>query len=213
MNPNSIFHIFHPLLVEVELKQQGVTNLGLVFDKVVVKNPKVAEELLNLHLDISHDNLSTEHSEQSISSTNEAMLTIDMSPFRKSQNSQSCHESASTHKMLEEGYRDLIKHPVTESFVHAKWQKLNWLFYLNLLIRVLFALATTVSVALSFDKTLSATNHLPQTRRQSIILWVMFSLYLPMFFMMIFNVFRKRSSYLVSSWISCLLYTSDAADE
>jgi len=40
-------------------------------------------------------------------------------------------ESFAISQMMQQGQRDLLKHPLTEAFVYLKWGRLNWAFYLS----------------------------------------------------------------------------------
>ena len=156
-----------------------------------MKNPKIAEEYLNLHI----DSIDTSECE-TFSSESDRAIKIDLTPFNKIKNVKFSQESLSTYKMLVEGSTDLIKHPVVETFIHLKWQKLNWLFYLSLLFRILFAGITTASVLLSFDeKSSNVKQH--NTLRQVKIIWAMIASYIPLFIIFILNIFRNRNLYII----------------
>lgn len=118
--------------------------------------------------------------------------------------------------MLVEGSTDLIKHPVVETFIHLKWQKLNWLFYLSLLFRILFATITTASVLMSYnEKSSNVKQH--NTLRQVKIIWAMLASYIPLFFIFILNIFRNRNLYIIHYLIpfnfSCSCKTKNARNK
>ncbi len=48
--------------------------------------------------------------------------------------------------MLKHGLNDMIRHPVSESFVHLKWNKVRKFFYFGLGYRLAFAICMTVAV-------------------------------------------------------------------
>ena len=171
----------------------------MLFDRIVLRNPKMAEEFLNMHLDSVVNNSDSE----TVLPNSEPAWKIDMTPFNKFSNIYSCHESFSTYKMLEAGNRDLIKHPVTETFIRLKWQKINSLFYLSLFLRISFAIIATVTTQMSFKKTSSNTKHLNEVQNAHII-WAVVALYIPLFVMLSLEICRKRISYFISSWIPFL---------
>ena len=48
-------------------------------------------------------------------------------------------------QMMQQGQRDLLKHPLTEAFVYLKWEKLNCAFYLSSVYQVFLALLVTLT--------------------------------------------------------------------
>ena len=48
-------------------------------------------------------------------------------------------------QMMQQGQRDLLKHPLTEAFVYLKWGRLNWAFYLSFVYQVFLALLVTLT--------------------------------------------------------------------
>ena len=53
-------------------------------------------------------------------------------------------------QMLNLGLNDMIRHPVSESFVHLKWNKVRKFFYFGLGYRLAFAICMTVAVIFVF---------------------------------------------------------------
>ena len=174
------------------MKESCIPYRGILFEKIVVKNPKVAEEYLNLHI----DSVNTSECEATFTNFNSAMK-IDFTPFNKLENVNSSQESLSIYKMLEEGNADLIKHPVTETFIHLKWQKLNWLFYLSIVLHLLFATLTTTSVLMSFQQKSSNAKSSKSLQKVNII-WAMVASYIPLFIMFVINIFRSYNLYIIS---------------
>ena len=196
---------------EQHIKESPSPYRSVLFDKLVVKNPKIAEEYLNLHI----DSIDTSECEI-LSSESDSAIKIDLTPFNKLKNVKFSQESLSTYKMLVEGSTDLIKHPVVETFIHLKWQKLNWLFYLSLLFRILFAAITTASVLMSFDdKSSNVKQH--NTITQVKIIWAMIASYIPLFIIFILNIFRNRNlyicRYLIPFNFSCSCKTKNARNK
>lgn len=54
-------------------------------------------------------------------------------------------ESFAISQMMQQGQRDLLKHPLTEAFVYLKWEKLNCAFYLSFVYQVFLALLVTLT--------------------------------------------------------------------
>ena len=173
------------------MKESCIPYRGILFEKLVMKNPKVAEEYLNLHI----DSVNTSDCDTSLTNFNSA-IKIDFTPFNKLENVNSSQESLSTYKMLEERNVDLIKHPVTETFIHLKWQKLNWLFYLSILLRLLFATLTTISVLMSFQQKSSNAKYSKNVHKVKII-WAMVASYIPLFIIFALNIFRNYTLYII----------------
>ena len=169
-------------------------NRGLLLDKIVLKNPKLAEDFLNLH--VNTIDLSSSKLDLSELSCNdgEPCLDIDLSPFNKLQNIDSSHESLSTFTMLKERHEDLIKHPVTETFIHLKWQQIRWLFYLSLFLHILSATITTIAILKSFTV---APDNVKNSHQNTIVylLWAMAAAHVPVFVMLVLEIFQKRSSF------------------
>ena len=119
------------------------THLGRIFDRVVAKNPELASEILNSKL----------NNENSV-------LQLDLSPFYKIPKSPPEPETLSTIRMIERDRDDLIRNPLTESFVHLKWKKVRNFFYVSLIYRILYAVCMTVAVIFVFghNKTISQWN-------------------------------------------------------
>jgi hypothetical protein len=111
------------------------------------------------------------------------------------------HESLSTFTMLKERNEDLIKHPVTETFIHLKWQQIRWLFYLSLFLHILSATITTITILKSFTV---APDNVKNSHQNTIVylLWAMAAAHVPVFVMLILEIFQKRSSFFTSFWWS-----------
>ena len=84
--------------------------MNTIFDRLIVKSPKVAEELLNNRVNAES------------SSTKKLAFTMDASIFRQNESSF-LPESLPMVRMLDEGQRELIKQPLTEAFIHLKVNK------------------------------------------------------------------------------------------
>ena len=176
---------------EQHLKDSGSPYSGAIFDKLVVKNPKVAEEYLNLHL----DSVNTSEAEIALFKFHSA-VKIDFTPFNKINSVSDSQESLSIYKMLQERNIELIKHPVTEAFIRLKWQKLNWLFYLSLFVRILFASLTTTSILLSFEENSSNAKRYKVIQKVNIV-WAMLASYIPLFVMFALNIIRNWKLYFI----------------
>ena len=94
-----------------------------MFERLVHLSPKLAEDLLNHHLDGNHDDADAD--------APSVAMTLNFAPFEKTKvatpSCTSCrrddrNESFSPLAMLSDGHRDLIKNPLTEAFVSMKWQ-------------------------------------------------------------------------------------------
>ena len=134
-----------------------------MFDLVVEKSPQLGEELLNLRLESNHDEDYPAAKERDKDQNIE--LKIDLSLFRKpgtpllassplksveEPQGSKCKklsrepEMVSLMHMLTEDHRELIRHPVSETFLHLKWQRLRCFFYLGLAYQFLFSMVVTV---------------------------------------------------------------------
>ena len=174
-------------------------NRGLLLDKIVLKNPKLAEDFLNLHVNTIGLGSSTLDLSELSCNDGEPCLDINLSPFNKPQNMDSCHESLSTYTMLKERHEDLIKHPVTETFIHLKWQQIRWLFYLSLFLHILSATITTIAILKSFTV---APDNFKNSHQNTIVylFWAMAAAHVPVFVMLVLEIFQKRSSFFISFW-------------
>ena len=127
---------------------QHLRHLGKVFDRLVVKNPNVAKQLLD----------------QKIEEETE-FLKFDFSPFYKSPRFPRPPEpeTISIVRMLESDRDDLIRHPMTETFIRFKWKTASKVFVASFVYRVFFAVAITVAAI--FDSGNNRTiNQWNQTR-------------------------------------------------
>ena len=52
--------------------------------------------------------------------------------------------------MLELGQEELLRHPLTEAFVHLKWQRVGRFFYFGLFYLLAYAISMTVAVIFVF---------------------------------------------------------------
>ena len=114
------------------LKDSNFVHSGHVFERLMRLSPKLAEDLLNHHLDGNHDDADA--------AAPSVTMTLDFAPFDKTKvatpSCTSCrrddrNESLSPLAMLADGHRDLIKNPLTEAFVSMKWQLFKVYTYKN----------------------------------------------------------------------------------
>ena len=113
------------------LLSQNLTHLGQVFDRLVSKNPETAKKILNSKISEEPD-----------------FVKFDFGPFFKSPKLPipSEPEMPSTILMLSSDREDLIRHPLTETFVRSKWRKVSRFFFAAFVYRLLVAVAVTVAV-------------------------------------------------------------------
>ena len=105
------------------------------------KSAKIASDSLDIRLNLE------ENPEEKESSSS---LNIDLTPFhRPPQGSNFQAECGPLKVMLEQGHRELIRHPVTETFIRVKWQKLRKFFLFGLVYNLLLAVAISVSTVAS----------------------------------------------------------------
>ena len=63
------------------------------------------------------------------------------------------NEMASHVKIVQSNYKDLLKHPLAEAFLHMKWQLVDSLFYFNSAMYTIFLVTLTAMSYLMGDMT------------------------------------------------------------
>ena len=167
-----------------------------MFQILVERHPKIADDFLNIRLESNHDSIGG-----LLADEDDIVLSIDLSPFHKptSTSTSNCHdnlslvgETASVRAMFREGHRDLIKHPVTEAFVHLKWQQLKGYFYCGFIYTLVLALVASISVKLDIDGRHSLLT--------TIFRWAVLGLQIPFMIKMFLDAARLRSELFVYDW-------------
>lgn len=149
------------------LKSHSFLYSNVILDKLVVKSPKLAEELLNQKVMTSQ--------QYSDEPTHNDTLVFDFGLFRVRNNT--IGESVPILRMLDEGHRDLVKQPVSEAFVHFKWQKLCWTFYLAFAYRICLALVLTLSTLFEVSRHPLFVKWAPVTRPG--LTWILIAAFIP----------------------------------
>ena len=156
--------------------------MGFIFDRLIEKSPKIAEELLNHHLDSNHDQEPSQ----------DVVMTLDFGLFKKevldlgSCQPLSQNESLSPFLMLQNGHTDLVKNPVTESFVNLKWQLLKWNYTVGVTFATLYAIA--VSLAVVWGK------------QHTVLVWLMLAMYTLMSLRNFVRMLRLKSGFFIDGW-------------
>ena len=178
------------------------------------ERPKMAEELLNLRLDsnINEDGSSWQRPEKE-----EITLKIDLSLYHKPGAPVSslklveeprlarrrckfsrAPEMPALVKMLTENHRELICHPVTETFLQLKWQKLRHFFYLSLVYQCIFSMIVAVLLLVTVREAKSWKY--PREFRTA-VKWTLVSLAIPIVAKLLFDIYRLGpKTFLVKDW-------------
>jgi hypothetical protein len=177
---------------ESYLKDQDLLHSSIIFDRLLLKSPKIAEELLNAGINSNHDTEDKTASEATV-------LSFDFGLFRPQRPNTFDSESLPMCRMLEEGQRDLIKQPLTEAFIYLKWQKLCWAFYLSFIYRILLAFVVTLAAFAEVSRHPVLVRWAPKTRPG--LLWLLVAFYFPSVLQLVFSVARLRLAFFLSSWV------------
>lgn len=154
----------------------------MILSRLVIKSPKLAEEILNQKVTSTPYNEDFSH------------VAFDFG-LLKSRNSDP--ETQPLLKMLDEGQRDLIKHPLSESFIILKWQKLNWLFYAAFCYAFILAFVITLSALAEVSRHPLFVKWAPVTRPG--LIYLLIATYIPAFIQLAFETCYQRSAFF--NWV------------
>lgn len=185
-------------------KSHSFVYSNVILDKLVVKSPKLAEELLNQKVTTSQ--------QYSDEPTANDTLVFDFGLFRVRDNN--IGESAPIQRMLDEGHRDLVKQPVSEAFVHFKWKKLCWPFYSAFVYRLSLALILTLSTLFEVSRHPLFVKWAPVTRPG--LTWILIAALIPTALHVVFKVVgvfasKRLMRPTLSSFVQCGLLVSVSA--
>ena len=163
--------------------------LNAIFETLLLKSPKLAEELL-------HEGIESNSPEDCVKIDSSTYLALDFGLF----DTRKARPNSSTIQcMLQEGHRDLIKHPLSESFLHLKWQKLCWAFYAALTYRLILAFVVTLSSLAEVSRHPLLVQWAPVTRPG--LTWLLVAVYIPTLLQLIFDLCYQKLAFFSVSWV------------
>ena len=83
------------------------------------------------------------------------------SPFDIPKNFDDINELASLMKIVRSNYKDLLKNPLAEAFLHMKWQLVDKLFYFYFIWYTIFLVILTIMSYIMGEMTRSRSNCTP----------------------------------------------------
>ena len=207
------------------LKSHSFDNMGLVFDCLVRKSPKLAQEMLDLRLEsqIEPGDCFPGRNE-SLSDRERTSLKIDLSLFykpprpapevtailpqrpfdeecclRQSSKFSREPETLALIHLLTEDQRELMHHPVTEAFSRMKWRKLQGYFYFGLFYQCLFSVAVTV---LSVVTVKEAKSWKYPREIRTVVKWTTVGLLVPILIKVMFDLLLRQglARFFVKEW-------------
>ena len=174
-----LFSLEHVPKFENYIKIEDFMHKGIIFQRLVLKCPKISEEWLNCQITSNHASETKKSNEPT-----EVFFNFDLfqkRPKKEPKNGpknepkngpkgpkkaiieEEEEEIFAISQMMQQGQRDLLKHPLTEAFVYLKWRKLNWVFYLSFVYQVFLALLVTLTAFIEVQPPTVSENILKST--------------------------------------------------
>ena len=185
---------------EYYLKTHQFQCSSIIFDRLLPKYPKICEEWLNRRITSNHAS-----DTKALQDPTEVLFNFDL--FERSAPAASkvgkgrfkAAESQGLGQMLQHGQRELLKHPLCESFVYLKWQRLNWAFYLTFIYQLLLAILVTLTAFTVVSRHPLFVVWAPDTKFT--FYWLLLAFYVPCLLKFVFLGLYQRSTFWLSSWV------------
>ena len=174
---------------ETHIKNQDFYHKSVIFERLLIRAPKIGEDWLNRQITSNHGSEAKKPNEPT-----EVFFNFEL--FQRRPEDRKA-ESLAIRQMLQQGQRELLKHPLTEAFVYLKWEKLNWAFYLTFAYHLLLALLITLTAFVELKSHFFLWSSISKT----ILCCLLVVFYIPCFLKLVFLGLFQRSTFWLSTWI------------